>query len=276
VRDSIDSDIANIAGMVRLSGAARRGIDMAPLLETARVQLHDEADYGREGDNLDAFARFLADDDGFVVPKRHAEFCTDSILAMDYLRGVPVETMAGADQAQRDAIAERLITLVLRELFDFKAMQTDPNFANYQVEPETGRIVLLDFGAVRYLPDTLTTAFRGLMEAGLARDPDAATARMIDVGLFAADTPRHQKALILDIFDTGMGALRDGPFDFGTSDLARQLRDKGMALGEGRDFTHVPPGDTLLVQRKVAGMYLLAARLRALVDLGRVVAPFRA
>ncbi|QFU08391.1 putative protein kinase UbiB [Rhodobacteraceae bacterium THAF1] len=275
VRDSIDSDIANIAGLVRLSGAAGRGIDMAPILETARQQLHEEADYSREGDNLDAFGRFMAGDEGFVVPKRHDDFCTDNILAMDYLRGVPVEQMTDASQEQRDALAERLITLVLRELFDFGAMQTDPNFANYLVEPETGRIVLLDFGAVRYLPDSLTAAFRDLMEAGLTRDPAAAKAAMIEIGLFTADTPAHQQDLILNMFDTGMSALRDGPFDFGASDLARRLRDMGMALGEGRDFTHVPPGDTLLVQRKVAGTYLLAARLRARVDLAQVVAPFR-
>jgi predicted unusual protein kinase regulating ubiquinone biosynthesis (AarF/ABC1/UbiB family) len=35
-------------------------------------------------------------------------------------------------------------------------MQTDPNLANYRVDPATGRIVLLDFGAVRVIDPRLS------------------------------------------------------------------------------------------------------------------------
>ena len=52
-------------------------------------------------------------------------------------------------QAARDAAMRALIALVLRELFEFGVMQTDPNFANYRYQPTTGKLVLLDFGATR-------------------------------------------------------------------------------------------------------------------------------
>lgn len=275
IRASIDSDIANIAGLVRWSGAAPPGLDLGPFLADARRQLHEEADYEREGGNLDLFADRLSGDPAFLVPRRHPDFCTPNVLAMDYVGGTPVEHLAAGPQEIRDEVAGRLVGLVLRELFEWRAMQTDPNFANYLVEPGTGRIVLLDFGAVRVFAPQTTEAFRGLMRAGLARDRDAARDAATKLGLIAPSVPaRHQKT-ILDMFDIAMAAIRqETPFDFGASDLAMRLRDMGLEMGAERDMAHVPPSDTFLVQRKVAGTYLLAARLRARADLGRIVAPY--
>ena len=275
IRASIDSDIGNIAALIRLSGAAPPGMDLGPLLDDARRQLHEEADYAQEGRNLDAFGAHLAGSPDFLVPSRAEGLCTPNVLAMDYAPGVPVETLAGEAQPRRDEVAARLIGLVLRELFEFGEMQTDPNFANYRVDPESGRIVLLDFGAVRRFPREVITAFGRLMRAGIDGDAEAARAAAIDVGLFEPAAPPVHQEIVLRMFATGMEPLRRGePFDFGSSDLALRLREMGLRLGREGDIRHVPPTDTLLVERKVAGTYLLAARLGARVDLGAVVAPY--
>ena len=274
VRASIDSDIANIAALVRWSGAVPKGLDLAPILEEARARLHEEADYAREGRNLDHFGALLAADPAFHVPRRHPDLCTPNVLAMDHVAGTPVERLASASQALRDETARRLIELTLRELFDLGRMQTDPNFANYLVA-EGGRIVLLDFGAVRDIPPSTRDAFRRLMRAGLSRDRDAALAAMEETGLLGPGIAAPQRAIILRMFDLAMSPLRSpGPFDFGTSDLAARLRDMGLEMDATRHATHVPPVAALLIQRKVGGMYLLAARLRARVDLAALVARF--
>ena len=65
---------------------------------------------------------------------------------MSYEPSAPIETLADAPADIRDRAVSALIELCLRELFDFGLMQTDPNFANYRWRPETGQIVLLDFG----------------------------------------------------------------------------------------------------------------------------------
>ncbi|MBL3567688.1 AarF/ABC1/UbiB kinase family protein, partial [Rhodovulum sulfidophilum] len=152
---------------------------------------------------------------------------------------------------------------------------TDPNFANYRYQPETGRVVLLDFGASREFPAAMTEAFRGLMRAGLAGDRAAIRQAILEIGFFAEDTaPRHQQ-LMIDMFEMSMEPLhRPGAFDFAENDVALRMRDAGMALGQDRDFWHVPPMDTLFMQRKFGGMYLLASRLRARIDLREILAPY--
>lgn len=276
VRASIDSDVDNIAALMRLPGLVPRGMDISPLLIAAKKQLHDEADYAAEAAHLRHFGSLLAGSDTLVVPQVHADLCTPNVLAMDYLRSQPIDTLADADQATRDRAATVLIDLVMRELFTFRAMQTDPNLANYRVEPGTGRIVLLDFGAVRRISPDQSAAFRALLNAGLDGDPTRIRDAMLAIGYFGPDTAPHHQALIQQMFDHGMQPLRQAEiFDFGQTTLLEQLRDMGMAIGNDRDLLHVPPAETLFLHRKIGGMYLLATKLRARVALRSLVERYR-
>ena len=53
------------------------------------------------------------------------------------------------DQSVRDDVGTRLLRLTLRELFDWRFMQTDPNWGNFLYDPATGVLNLIDFGAAR-------------------------------------------------------------------------------------------------------------------------------
>ncbi|MFU8883543.1 MAG: ABC1 kinase family protein [Rhodobacterales bacterium] len=276
VRDSIDSDIDNIATVLRVSGMLPRGMDIAPILADARQQLHQEADYTAEAANLAAFRTLLSDSTDFSLPALHSDLSTSRVLAMTYLQSDPLEGLTTAPQALRDQVATQLITLVLRELFEFNMMQTDPNLANYRYDPKTGRIVLLDFGAVMPISPELSGQFRRLLHAALDSDPAATQAAMLQIGYFDSTTAPHHRDLIMAMFDTAMTPLRQTePFDFGASDLVTRLRDMGVALGRDRDLAHVPPAKTLFLHRKIAGIYLVAAMLKARVALAPLVARFR-
>jgi hypothetical protein len=169
VRASIDSDLDNLAALLRLPGLLPRGMDLGPMLAEAKRQLHREADYAAEARHLEAFGRLLAGDARFRVPELHGALGTPEVLAMRYVESEPIDTLAGAPQALRDRVAADLIDLVLRELFVFGAMQTDPNLANYRFEPGTGRIVLLDFGAVMEVEPGLADEFPAAPERGARR-----------------------------------------------------------------------------------------------------------
>jgi len=275
VAEAIDSDIGNLAGLMSWSGAVPKGLDMAPLLEAARVQLHEEADYAREAAALTRFGGLLADDPAFAVPGVAEEFCTRRILAMEFLPGEPVEALAREEAGVRDRVAAALIRLVLRETYELGLMQTDPNFANYRYDPATGRIVLLDFGAVQEIAPARAAELRGLLRATLAEDSAAIRQSFAALGLTDAGTPPHHVGTMVEMARMASAPLRQaGAFDFGASDLVTRLRAKGMEIGMAGDFATVPPVDVLLLQRKVAGTYLLAARLGARVELLPLVAPY--
>lgn len=275
VRHSIDSDVGNVATLIRLAGVLPAEIDLAPLMAEARRQLHEEADYEREAVCLTRFGNLLADAPDVVTPGLHADLTRPDVLAMDYLEGRPVEDLIDASQTERDRIATILIRLLLRELFEFGLMQTDANFANYRYQPKTGRLVLLDFGATRPIPQGLSSAYRDLMRAALADDRPAAIRAAQAIGLFDQRAMARDAAGVEALFDLALAPFRgQGPFDFGDRSVTARLRDRGMDFARDRSVWHVPPADTLFVQRKLGGVYLLASRLGARVDIRGLLAPW--
>ena len=272
VRASIDSDVDNVATLMRLPGLLPRSMDISPLLTEAKRQLHAEADYLAEAQHLARFGALLAGSDMFVLPQLHPDLCTPQVLAMTFVESAPLDSLVDAPQALRDRVAASLIDLVLRELFQFGAMQTDPNLANYRYDPKTGRIVLLDFGAVQPIAPDLAADFRALARVALDGGADATRDAMQRIGYFGAATAPHHQALIQSMFEVAMAPLRqDLPFDFGSSDLLERLRDMGLAIGNDRELAHVPPAATLFLHRKIGGMYLMAAKLRARIALRPMV-----
>lgn len=278
VRQSIDSDVDNVATLLRVSGLLPKALDLAPLLAEAKRQLHEEADYRREAESLGRFGALLAGEPDFVLPAPVDALTRSDILAMSWVEGVPVESLADpqvADQALRDRVASLLIGLLFRELFEFRLIQTDPNFANYRFDTASGRLVLLDFGATRPYAEPVVEAYRRLMAGTIIGDRAAMSEAAQTIGYFQDNIHAHQRDAVIDLFATACEPLRHpGAYDFGTSDLALRLRNAGLKLSMERDFWHTPPADALFLHRKLGGLYLLAARLRARVDVGRLVAPY--
>lgn len=67
---------------------------------------------------------------------------------------------------------------------------------------------------------------------------------------------------------------QDGAFDFGTTDILARLRDGSLAIAADRDHWHLPPMDTLFLQRKIGGMFLLATRLKGRVPISDTLKEF--
>ena len=267
VRQSIAADVDNVATLLRVSGLLPRELDIAPLLAAAKLQLAEEADYIREGGQMEMFASLLADAPEYLVPLLDSEFTTSEVLAMSFVEGQPIESLVDAPQETRDAALRSLIALVLRELFEFGVMQTDPNFANYRYQPDTGRLVLLDFGAARPVAPETVKGYRELLRAVLDTDRDGVLDAALAAGFVGPGAVTHHRARIDQMIDVVIGEFaRPGPFDFGDRGFVAALRDPGLDIAADQAAWHIPPVEMLLAQRKISGTALLAARLKARVD----------
>lgn len=270
---SIDSDVANVASLIKMSGLLPKGFDFAPYVEEARTQLHEETDYVREGAQMQHFAELLVDDTDFEVPELHPDWSTGEILTMSFVAGSPIETVREAPQVERDRIATALIDLTLRELFVFNVTQSDPNFANYRYNVDSGKVALLDFGATRHLDPALTQSYRALIRAGLANDTVALRTAATQMQFIQGDGPYD--ARILSMIDAVFEAVRsDRSFDFSDRSLSHRLTKEGTALAEAGYVPPPLPMDSLYLQRKFGGMFLLAGRLDARVPVRDMMARY--
>ena len=270
VRDSIDSDIDNVATILRFTGLVPKTFDLAALLAEAKKQLHEEADYLREAECIKKYTEALGDDDRFEIPTVDTSLTTRGILAMRYVEGMPIEQMAHATQPIRDKIATTMFELLFKELLGMRLMQTDPNFANYRYNPKTGKVVLLDFGATRSFDKELVDGYVDVMKAAQAGSRAFMEKAGMRIGYFDSSTKPHHRDLVLDLMELACEPFcTEGCFDFGNTDLAARIRDKGFELGEDRKFWHAPPIDCLFIHRKLGGLFLLVTRLKARVDVSK-------
>ncbi|HHF2969518.1 TPA: ABC1 kinase family protein [Vibrio diabolicus] len=275
IRKSIDSDVDNVGTLLKVVGLIPESVDYKGLLEEAKKQLHDEADYAREAQFAIRYHDALKEHPHFVVPKIHTGSCSDSVLAMEFIDGSPIEQIEHCDQSTRDFVMHSLLELLFRELFEFKMVQTDPNFANYLYIENTRQIGLLDFGATREYSERFSTGYRQAFASVVNNDEQGLNDALEQIGFFSQTILLDQRQAILDLVKMACEPmLVDEPYDFKASGLAQKLREAGTILSMEQEYWHTPPADALFLHRKIGGMYLLAARIGAKVNIRQLVQPY--
>ena len=275
VARSISSDVDNVAALLKLFNLLPFDVDVAGIVAEAKRQLLQEADYLAESGFLEHYAQLVADVPLLIVPRVHRDFTTTRVMAMDYVEGEPLESLAaaGVPQAQRDAAGTLLERLLFRELFEFRVMQTDPNFANYLVQPG-GRMVLLDFGATRAFSAQFVANFARITRAVIDDEPETIARYALAIGYITADDPPERVRAAVDVIRLVCEPLRRrGPYDFAASDLPSRARALGFELAVRRGLLRAPPPETMFLHRKLVGSFLLLAKIGARVDANRLVQP---
>jgi len=275
VRESIDSDVDNLATLLRVSGLLPKHIDITPLLAEVKAQLREEADYEQEARYLNAFVRALGDDERFLLPRVIPSLSSSRILGMTYVPGVPIEDVIHEDPEERNRVLSLLFELLLVEMFELRLVQTDPNFANYRYDPDTGQVILLDFGASRRFKAGFTGAYRDLLRATVAKDQDAMAEAAERVGYRLGPEGSPYRETLLNLAEVVLAPLTvDAPYDFGNSGLPRQVAAQGEAIRDYREFWEAPPVDVAYIHRKIGGLFMLATRLRAQVNVHELLVPW--
>jgi predicted unusual protein kinase regulating ubiquinone biosynthesis (AarF/ABC1/UbiB family) len=279
VAKSIESDVDNVAALLRVARVLPVEIDVSGIVAEAKTQLHREADYLAEAEHLRRYRALLADEPRLWVPRVHGDLTTRRVLAMDFARGRPIEDLAAPEtpQARRDSAGEALQRLLFRELFEFRFVQTDPNFANYFYDAEEDRIRLLDLGSARAYEPEFAAHYARLCRAVIAGEREAVRAAAVAIGYLREDDPPERARAAVDLMFLVCEPLRHrGRYDFARSTLPSRARDAGFDLAFKKGFLRAPPPATVFLHRKLVGTFLLCAHIRARVDVQHILAPLLA
>lgn len=120
--------------------------------------LHDELDLVREAANAAQLRRNMADMNLIMLPEMHWDLCTQTVIVMERMRGVPISQTQRIKDAGVDIkkLARDGVTIFFTQVFRDGFFHADMHPGNIQVslEPETfGRYIALDFGIVGTLTE---------------------------------------------------------------------------------------------------------------------------
>ncbi|NNK99733.1 MAG: AarF/ABC1/UbiB kinase family protein [Xanthomonadales bacterium] len=278
VAKSINSDVDNMAMLMRMINLLPVEIDISGIVKEAKRQLHQEADYIVEARYLREYKKLVADEPRFVVPGVHDDMTTKRVLAMDFVDGLPLESISADDVSQelKDGVGALLQHLMFRELFEFRTMQSDPNFANYLYQPETDRVVLLDFGSTVSFDEKFTHRYAKIARAMI--DGDDSTVRRLaeQMGYIHPGNSEEYVGRILNIIRLASEpVIQGGVYDFGASTVFTRGREAGLEIFfDDMSEYRVPPPETMFLHRKLVGCFMLCSRIGARVDVQKLISPF--
>ncbi len=141
------------------------------LVTEMRRVLRKELNFLREALNLERFINHFKDDQNIRFPQPVTEFCTDRILTMEYIEGIPVREI---EQIQAMGIsdkelAERGANVFLKMIFQDGFYHADPHPGNILVNAQ-GQIILLDAGMVGVMDETTRSNVETMLESVVEQD----------------------------------------------------------------------------------------------------------
>lgn len=226
------------------------------ILEEFRISIQRELNYELEASHLTAIGKNLSEFRLIEVPQPVLDYCTRTVLTIDYIRGRKITSIGPLARLDFDGarLLDELFTAYLKQVLVDGLFHADPHPGNVFLTDD-GRIALLDLGMVGHTTPVMQERLLKLL----------------------LDTSEGNGESVADI----VIALSQVPEDFNAVEFRRRVT-QAIAERQGQPLKQINVGKSLLEVNKHATetslavpgeLTLLAKTLLQLDEIGKILDP---
>lgn len=233
------------------------------LLELKR-SLTQECDYFQEKESLDFFRekskeRFPE----IVIPKTYPEFCSQTILTLEYLEGDDFVDTKSYPQEVKDHLGQLLYDYHNFCFYELRRLHSDPQYGNYLFKQD--KIIMLDFGSVRSFDVDFVKDYILLLKSIESKDLELYRSVLLRFGFFDSnDSEQLFRDHLNMVYDLYKPYIKEGKHAIpmvNPMDLVKGFVDKIELKGRKS-----PREEFLLLDRAHLGLYTKLRGWQAKID----------
>lgn len=153
-----------------------------------------------------------------------------------------------------------------------KCMQSDSNWSNYLYDEKTKRIMLLDFGATRFLSRQFIDDYKEFLRLSVAADHGKLLELSIKMKFLAKDDVEALKEAHLNTAIMFGEIFRCNEYNFGEAILSERLSNEVEKIVEHQ--RNPPPDEIYSINRKLTGIIALCSKFKVSINCAKIYNDF--
>jgi predicted unusual protein kinase regulating ubiquinone biosynthesis (AarF/ABC1/UbiB family) len=274
VAQSVSSDLRMVRPIAtRLFNL--QGSDINKYFDEVRIKLLEETDYPLEmkrGRMISEACRHL---DNTVFPEYYSEWSSQRILTMSWMHGRPLPEFLATNPSveDRNKIGQALWDFYHYQIYHLKMVHADPHPGNFLVD-DSGRLVVLDFGCVKEIPESFFRDYFKLLTPGILEEEEEFHQTLYALDFLLKDDDPQKVPFYTSVFKQ-MISLLSRPFytetfDFSDATFFNEIYATGERFTSMKELKEANGArgsqHGLYINRTYFGLYNLLHIIQAKVD----------
>ncbi|WP_299551064.1 AarF/UbiB family protein [Seonamhaeicola sp.] len=271
VAESITSDLAMVKP-VAMSMFNIKGNDSDKYFKEVEDKLIEETNYILELKQSKEIALSCSHITNLEFPNYYENYSSERIITMDYMQGEHLSefTAHNISQEKSNKLGQALWDFYMFQIHTLKKVHADPHPGNFLIS-EKGKLIVLDFGCIKSLPDQFYKPYFELAKKGNINNRKIFKTKLYELEILREDDTEEELVFFTNMFHE-MLSLFTQPFnqdifDFSDSDFFGKISALGEQYAKSTDLKKMNGNrgskHFIYINRTFFGLYNLLFDLKA-------------
>lgn len=205
IRPMVETDFAIMKGIAEQLHERFRELriyDLPNLVKVSKRTLLREMDFRKEARYMKIARAHLGDMSDVYIPRVMEDYCTRSLLVMEYVPGTKLRYLDPGSLDDPDKLARRGLEMGVHQIFERGFFHADPHPGNVLLTEE-GRLCLIDWGMIGRLTEEDRRDLMVLINALADKDSKKLMDTILKISVWKQEeiSRRHLELDLLDLLD---------------------------------------------------------------------------